>query len=557
MPSDNYLTEYAGLIERGEVVVGRWIRQEIRNLMEDMEDPRFVYDPREARRRIRFMEKCCLQSKNPYYMKPMALMPWQKAFLEALYSFKWRDTGKRRFTEGLLEVARKNGKTTLFAGDGMCDLFIGEGGTDICCASNDDRQARLIWEEIAGMRNRLDPKREISGANLVRITNFRKNVTVFRLSSRTQNKDGFNIDKTYLDESHDIAEDNAQSEIAEACWRGMSSKEQPLFLNCTTQGFNRGCYLDKKLEAAKAVISGERDNPRLLAFLFEQDSEQEVWQDEASWEKSNPSIRYGVKKIDKLRQDVEDAKFDNATRVHLLCKDFNIPQNTAAAWLRLEDYDYPQEKKTLEDFRGCYCLAAVDLAETTDLTNAKLLFIRPEDRTKYVFSHYWIPASKLEASPDSEAGAKYREWARDGLVTVCDGNDNDLTLVADWMASLNNRFGIRIVKCGYDVRFAREFVNRMDDYGIETEIIQQHPAVMSGPMKLLEADLKGRLVNYGNNEMDAWCFGNAAMQVNNLGQAMCVKAGGQQSRRIDGAVTCIILWATYQRFRSEFMRYVK
>ena len=552
-----YLEEYADLVFSGQILAGRWIRMELENLLRDMEDPRFVYDTKEAHRRIRFMEKCCLQSKAPYYMQPMRLMPWQKAFMEPLYSFRLADSGKRRFTEALLEVARKNGKTTLFAGDGTTDLFIGDGGTDICCASNDDRQARLIWEEIAGMRNRLDPKREITGANLVRITNRAKNINAFRLSSRTQNKDGFNIDKTYLDESHDIDEDNGQSEIAEACWRGMSSKEQPLFLNCTTQGFNRGCYLDKKLEAAKAVISGERQNDRLLAFLYEQDSEAEVWQDEASWEKSNPSIRYGVKKIDKLRQDVEDAKYDNATRVHLLCKDFNIPQNTAAAWLMLEDYDYPQEVHSLEDFRGCYCLAAVDLAETTDLTNAKLLFLRPEDKTKYVYSQYWMPSSKLEAANDAEAGARYKEWSKKGFVTVCDGNDNDLTLVADWMADLKRKYNIRIVKCGYDVRFAREFVKRMEEYGIDTEIIQQHPAVMSSPMKLLEADLKGRLVNYGNNPVDAWCFGNAAMQVNNLGQSMCVKVNGQASRRIDGAVTAIILYATYQRFRSEFMRFVK
>lgn len=552
-----YLEEYSQAIESGEIVAGRWIRQEVANLIADMRDPRFVYDTKEAHRRIRFMERFCLQSKAPYYMKPVRLMPWQKAFIEALYSFKDAETGKRRFTEGLLEVARKNGKTTMFAADGMTDLFIGAGGTDICCASNDDRQARLIWEEVAGMRSRLDPKRELTGANLVRIVNYARNITIFRLSSRTQNKDGFNIDKTYLDESHDIDEDNGQSEIAEACWRGMSSKEQPLFLNCTTQGFNRGCYLDKKLEAAKAVISGERENPRLLPFLFEQDSEAEVWADEASWEKSNPSIRYGVKKIDKLRQDVEDAKYDNATRVHLLCKDFNIPQNTAAAWLKLEDYDYEQEAKTLEDFRGCYCLAAADLSETTDLTNVKLLFMRPEDPTKYVFSHYWMPASKPEQSSDAEAGAKYKEWAKEGLVTICDGNDNDLTLVADWLYDLKRKHDIKVVKCGYDVRFAREFINRMEEYGIETEIIQQHPAVMSSPMKLLEADLKSRVVNFGGNEMDKWCFGNAAMQVNNLGQAMCVKVNGQPARRIDGAVTAIILWATYQRFRSDFMRFIK
>ena len=552
-----YLEQYADAIIKGEVITGYWLRKEIENLIEDLKDPRYVYDTKEAHKRMRFQERFCLQSKAPYYMKPIKLMLWQKAFFEVLYSFKMADTGLRRFNEALLLVARKNGKSTMLAADGTTDLFIGDGGVDICCASNDDRQAKLIWREIAGMRTRLDPKKEVTGQNLTEIRNEVKNITIFRLSSKTQNKDGFNIDKTFLDESHDIKEDNKQSEIAEACWRSMSSKNEPMFINCTTQGFNRDCYLDGKIDTAKAIINGEIDDIHFLPFLYEQDSEAEVWQDESSWEKSNPSIRYGVKKTAKLLRDIETAKRDNATRIHMLCKDFNIPQNTAASWLMLDDYDYKQEEFTLDDFKDCYCLAAVDLAETTDLTNCKLLFMRPNDNTKYIYSHYWIPASKLDSADDRNAGAQYKEWAKQGLMTINDGNDNDLTAVADWLFSLKKKYNIRIVKCGYDVRFAKEFIKRMDEYGIETEIIQQSPLVMSSPMKLVEADLKSRIINYRNNPIDKWCFSNASMQVNNLGQVMCVKVNNLASKRIDGAVTTIILYATLQRFRSEFMRYIK
>lgn len=552
-----YLEQYADLINSGGVIVGYWIKKEIENLIEDLSNPDYIYDTVEAHKRIKFMQTLCLQSKQPYYMQPISLMPWQLAYWEALYSFKMKDTGLRRFTESLLEVARKNGKSTMFAADGNTDLFIGEGGTDICCASNDDRQAKLIWREIVGMRTRLDPKKAITSNNLVEIRNDLKNITVFRLSSKTQNKDGFNISKTYLDESHDIKEENGQSEVAEACWRGMSSKEEPLFMNCTTQGFNRDCYLDRKIETAKAVINGEIDDIHFMAWLFEQDSEAEIWQDESTWEKSNPSIRYGVKKTAKLKRDIETAKRDKGTRIHLLCKDFNIPQNTAESWLMQEDFDYPQEVKSLEDFRGCYALAAVDLSETTDLTNAKILLMCEGDNTKYVFSHYWIPELKLKNSDDKAAGAQYKEWAKAGHLTICEGNDNDLTLVAEWLYNLKKQYGIKILKCGFDVKFSKEFINRMDEYGIETELIQQTTAVMSSPMKWVEADLKSQLINYGLNPVDKWCLGNASIQVDNLGRVMCVKIQGQHSRRIDGAVTLIILYATLQRFRSEFMKKVK
>jgi phage terminase large subunit-like protein len=547
-----YLEQYHDLIENHEIVVGYWIRKAIQNLVDDLDDPAYIYDTTEAHKRIKFMQTMCLQSKQPYYMQPIKLMAWQLAFWEVVYSFKMDDTGLRRFTEALLEVARKNGKTTMFAADGNYDLFVGEGGTDICCASNDDRQARLIWAEIAGMRSRLDPKKSITGQNLTEIKNRQKNITIFRLSSKTQNKDGFNISKTYLDESHDIAEENGQSEIAEACWRGMSSKDEPLFLNCTTQGFNRECYLDGKISYAKKVISGEVDDPHFLAFLYEQDSEQEVWQDETSWEKSNPAIRYGVKKIAKLRRDIELAKIDKATRVHLLTKDFDIPQSNAQSWLMLEDYDYLQTVYDLEDFRGSFILGAVDLAATTDLANAKILIMRPNDKTKYVYTHYFIPESKLTASDDKEAGASYVEWAKQGLLTIHEGNEIDISKVADWFYQLLKDYGLKPYKIGYDQRYAKTFLDRCDEYSFDTEMLNQGK-YLSNAMKLVEADLKSRLINYQNNPIDKWCLANCCCQVDNVGDIQPVKNKTQKSKRIDGAVTLIMIYEMYRRYRSDYM----
>lgn len=551
----NYLLEYWELIKSGTVVAGYYLKKQIKNLVEDLKDDRYIYDTTEAHKRMRFMETMCLQSKQPYYMKPLELLPWQKAWWEAVYSFKMKDTGLRRFTEGLLEVARKNGKSTMFAADGDTDLFIGEGGMDICCASNDDRQARLIWSEIGGMRERLDPKKAITRQNLTEIKNKLRNITVFRLSSKTQNKDGFNISKTYLDESHDIAEDNGQSEVAEACWRGMSSKDEPLFLNCTTQGFNRGCYLDNKIQYAKRVIDGEIDDIHFIAFLYEQDSEQEIWQDKRSWEKSNPSLPYGVKKIAKLERDIETAKFDKATRIHMLTKDFNIPQSNAQAWLMLEEYDYPTPIYDLEDFRGSFILGAVDLSATTDLSNAKILLMKAGERTKYVYSHYWIPESKLQDSDDKEAGAEYMNWAKEGLLTIHEGNEIDISQVADWFYTLLKDYHLKPYKIGYDQRYAKTFLDRCEEYSFETEMLAQGRN-LSNAMKLTEADLKSRIINYNQNKMDKWCIGNTCCEVDNVGNIQPRKAQGQNSKRIDGGVTLIMLEEIYRRYRSDFLKLI-
>lgn len=545
-----HLEEYKRLIDSGKVIACRYLKKEIDNLVAEMKDPRYIYDTTDADKRIAFLERCCLQSKDPYYLKPLVLFPFQKAFIEALYSFKYRKTKRRRFIESLFLIARKNGKSTLCAGLAMYDLFAGRGGQDVACISNSDKQAKLIWDEVAKMRQHLDPKKTITGQNLVELRNELKNIHVIRISAKMRNLDGYNLNTVFMDESHDVDEENHKSELADACWRAMSTKEEPLFVNVTTQGVNRDCYLDYKIAEAKRIIDGEIDNERFLPFIFEQDSESEVWTNEASWEKSNPSLRYGVKKIEKLRYDVDAARYDKATRVELLTKDFNIPQSTSQGWLVLEDFDYKTAAFDLEDFRGCRYLAAVDLSATTDLSNAKILLMKPGDRTKYVVSKYFIPESKLELSDDKDAGAAYLEWARDGWIDIHDGNEIQVDKIADWFYELYKDYGLVPFKIGYDQRFAKTFLDRCGYYGFETEMLAQGRA-LSNAMKLTEAELKSRTVNYSGNPVDKWCLANCAMTMDGTGQIQPVKQK-QFTKRIDGAVTLIMLFEIFRRYRSDF-----
>ena len=92
----------------------------------------------------------------------------------------------------------------------------------------------------------------------------------------------------------------------------------------------------------------------------------------------------------------------------------------------------------------------------------------------------------------------------------------------------------------------------MEDYGFENEKIPQDYNNMSTAMKMLEADLKANLVNYNQNPIDLWCLKNTACKVNQYGQIMPMKVQGKDNKRIDGAVTMIIAYATYDRFRKEY-----
>ena len=187
----------------------------------------------------------------------------------------------------------------------------------------------------------------------------------------------------------------------------------------------------------------------------------------------------------------------------------------------------------------------------TALTCAKALVMRPGDKTKYVLTHYWIPESKLESSSDREAGADYAEWARDGLLTIHEGNEIDITAAADWFLNLFREYGLRPYKIGYDQRYAKAFLERCNDYGFETEMLAQG-RYLSNAMKLVEADLKSRVINYGGHDIDRWCLGNCCCAVDNVGAIQPVKIPGQQAKRIDGAVTLIMLYEIFRRYRADY-----
>ena len=553
--SNGFLESYYEGCKDGTHIVGVELMMELEKLMSDMEGDEYLYDTTSADIRIGFIEGCLCLTKSPFYGKPMKLLPFQKAFISALYGFKMLD-GVDRFQRALFLIARKNGKSELCSALLLTEMIIGGKGLDIVASSNDDNQASILTDAVDTMRQIIDPKDKRTWRNQRGIRCDANNNKIFKLSDRTRNKEGRNIDIAVIDEVHEM-KDNI---IVKSIEQSQSLKISPKLILITTEGFVNDGFLDKELIRARGILNDEIDDLascRFLPWLYTQDSEMEVWNGNRHnrlWMKSNPTLGT-VKQYSYLEQQVDLAKQSKADRSFVLSKDFNIKQSNSEAWLMLEDYEY-DATFDIEDFRNALCLGAVDIAETTDLSCAKVLLMKPDSPKKYVFTKYFIPEGKLERSDDKGAGAKYIEWARDGLIKICPGNYLDVTVIADWFLSLYKDYGLRPYKVGYDVKFATEFLTRMDAYGFDTEMVYQSPEVMNLPSKMVEADLKSRLI-IGNNEVDKWCFGNSAIKVDSKGNGLVVKIDGQVSRKIDGAVTTCILWEVFRRYRTDFVNNLK
>jgi phage terminase large subunit-like protein len=555
----SYLTEYYDKCKNADIIVGKELMAQLDLLMDDINNPLYLFDITESTKRIRFIEKECRHSISPWAGKPFILELWQKAIIEALYGFYMKIEGVwlRRFTSLVLVIGRKDGKSVFCSALALAEFFCGNVGTNILCASNDYEQAGILFDEVNNMREENKRLEAVSRKNIKGIFmgnpkqkskkgkfSHQNKAKIKKMSAKTGGKEGRNIDIAIVDESHEMKDDTLIRPLKQS----MSTKDEPLYIEITTEGFTTDGHLDVTLKEARQALSGELERPRWLVWLYTQDSVTEIWQDRKSWQKSNPNL--GVsKKWYYLDELVEEAKTNSATRAFMLAKDFNIKQSNALAWMQ-EHEILNTATFDIRDFTGGFFISGNDFAETTDLCASMILLMRAGDKHKYLYSHYWIPESKLKDSPDD---VDYREWERAGYLTIVSGNAVESSMVADWHFELFKEYDLKPFKSGYDNRFARDFQNRYEEaFGEKIAVnVPQDFKVLNNPMRTLEADLRDKLVNYNNSQADLSCMRNTGIKIDTLGRIMPCKM--HVAKRIDGLAAAVDAYAVLEWYRSDFM----
>lgn len=564
VPSRSWVLKYINEIRTGNIIVGYELMLQLDKLETELTDNGYqtehniIIDYEASEKRIKFIETQCKHFEAPFAGKPFLLEMFQKAFIEAIFAIKIFDDelGRyvRKYQDILFLVGRKNGKTPLIGAICLSEWFCGEMGKKILCASNDYEQADLMYQAIDAMREESKTLEKVTRRNQKGIFfgnpktkkkkgkfSYQNKGSIRKLSAKTGAKEGRNIGVGAVDEVFEMEDDSLVMPVRQA----LSTQDEPLYFELTTEGFTNDGYLDKRLKEARQVLHGELLNDRWLIWLYTQDSEKEIWQDETSWYKSNPGLGK-IKKISFIRRMLEEAKTNSSKKAFVLAKDFNIKQNNASAWLTREiienDLTY-----NIEELRGCIGIGGADLSETGDLTNAKVLVYNPQNKKKYFLSKYFLPAGKVHENE------KYLEWAKEGYIHICEGNEVNQSDVVTWFVELYKKYKIMVFKTGYDKWQAKAFRNEMEDYGFETEKITQG-FDLSNSMLILEADLKTKMVNYNQNPVDKFCLENVSTKWNSAGtKRMPVKVQGDDEKKIDGAVVMLICYETLDRFRKEYM----
>jgi phage terminase large subunit-like protein len=149
--------------------------------------------------------------KGPEAGRPLRLMPWQRFVFASLFGFVDRETGERRFRQGIVFVPRGNGKTSIAAPLALYLSFLdGEGGAEGYAAAVTRDQARILFDTAREMVRRSPEIRKRYGVEALANSVWQEQSSShFRpISSDAKGLDGLNVQVAVCDEiaSHRTSE---------------------------------------------------------------------------------------------------------------------------------------------------------------------------------------------------------------------------------------------------------------------------------------------------------------------------------------------------------------
>ncbi len=464
---------------------------------------------------------------------PLNLSPWQQATMGC--AFGWmRPDGTRRYREVFEYVPRKNGKTTKIGGlinlVATCDE---EPGAQIYSAAAEREQAALVYRQAKGMvLNRPDVFGDVKIYSTFKSLEYANGAIYKALSADADTKHGFNTHFVVVDELH--AQKNG--DLVNVLVTSTGSRRQPLVWYITTADYDRESICNEKYDYACKVRDGIIKDPAFLPIIFEA-LPSDDWTSEATWRKANPNLDVSVS-LDYLKRECERAKetpnYENTfKRLHL-----NIRTQNDVKWLHLERWDQCDDPVNEEELAGRDCTAALDLSTKTDLSAWVLLFPPASEDDKWIIiPRFFAPAENAEKRERRDR-VPYMTWAKQGLLTLTDGNVIDYDFIKAKILDDARKFQIRGL--AYDPWNATQIALQLQAEGAPVLEFNQGFRSMSEPTKELEKLVLEKRLAHGGNPVLRWMASNTSVENDPAGNIKPSKK--KSTERIDGIVaTCMAL----------------
>lgn len=525
------LTNYINAVQSGQWVAGKYQRLAVDRFVNDLGRKDLVFNYEEGERWCKFFSLLKHSKGKQHLNKPFILEDWQVFLIMNIYGWQKPD-GLRRFKNVYIEIARKNGKSTLVTGMGLGALLIDREATpEVYSAATKGDQARIVFEEasrMVGKSNLLSNKLTVMRDSIFCKSNF----GIFKpLASDSKTLDGLNVHFAAIDEVHA----HKSSEVIDLLDTATGAREQPLIVEITTSGSNKGSICYKHHEMTKKVLEGVIKNDAWFGVVYSID-EGDDWKDERVWIKANPNLGVSKRKeymCEQYEKAVQMPSFLNT----FLRLDLNVWTGSTTRWISDESWMGCYEQFTEQDLLGMECVAGCDLASVGDTNAISLVF--KKDNEFRLLNYFFVPAETKQKKYELD-NINYPEWVRDGdiIETTLPSRDDEAIILK--IMEIKSKFKLKAI--AFDRWQSEDIVHKLESVGVECVAFGQGYKSMSYPTKKLEEMVTNKQLKHNGNKAMRWMVSNIMIERDAADNIKINKA--KSSEKVDGPVSLVMALGT-------------
>lgn len=481
-----------------------------------------------------------------------ALVGYQWLYITAMLCVVYRENPKKkRYREGILEVARRNYKTFTIAIIMLYTILTAPGNSVFFSIAPDKKLAKLV---------QLAMKRIIDvSPKYCTYKKGGKPHSCFRVSSE---KIVFTIDDSTIEllscasadrmdgrgplmvcadevgimpnlnainsmKSGALSSKNGQIHYISTVYQSKDLRPTPFDLLCN-EGKEALEKKENKTDAQKQIF----------ALLFEPDQTKDWEIDDTILKQANPALIEDQDYWKNLKILREEAIKMPEKETYFKIKHCNIK------CIIMDENSYIDVTKVRRcraekiDWKGRDVYVGVDLSDVDDNTGVTMLAV-DEDKNILIDSFAIIPSVVVDKKSRLE-NIDYEKYISAGKVIKCEGENIDKNFVADFIVNLEEKYKVRICGIGYDkyrekllrnaLQKAAEEMTRNDN-NVRVEIVPQTSEIIYQMAEFLKLKILSREFEYEENEFLEVNFSNCVKVRNVDGSYRLQKANDR--RKID------------------------
>jgi len=519
---------YAESIVSGKKVACKENKQAAQRFIDDLKRDDLDFRQEQFDSVIGLIEKTITHQQGedlngiPLRGEPLILQPWQKFFVVNLLGFFKAGTLLRRYQEVLCFLPRKQGKTAFAAALGWAlSILERKSGSKLYIVANSLKQTMESFGFLTYNVKRYEDK-----AMRIRDNNQEHSITkdfgknegsfyIQALASDEERLDSLNANLLILDEVHSWKSSKRYTLMKNA----QKAYRNKLLIAISTAGDQPSGFLANRLEYCRKVLNGTINDDQYFIFICKADQDEKGnvtnYTDSTILEMASPSLGVTVT-LDDLLRDAELAANDPQTRLEFFNKTLNIFTSSLKAYFDINEFKASNRKYnwSLAELAKLPInwYGGADLSKLHDLTAACLYgrYTITENNQKkdidIAITHAFFPLLKAHQKANDD-GIPLFGWQDDGNLTLSNTATVHYDDIVNWFINMRKQ-GFKIKKVGFDIKFGREFYNKMKQSGFSIDNQPQYFHRKSEGFRRIEVKTKNEEFYYVSNQAYEYCIQN-------------------------------------------------